>query len=183
MPSLLPRADEISVNFPVLLFSVGLLILTAALVLVIPICQMRRSDLVSALRQDSRTATGNKTKIRNLLVVSQVALTVMLLAGAGLLMRSFAALRELDPGFRPSGVLSLRLAIPRNKYKDDQRVAALCQNILERVRALPGVESAGMGNRLPLSGPSGLSTIEFERGGGQEPGSLSATDDTTITPD
>ena len=183
LPTTLPRAEEIAVNFPVMLFSVGLLIVTAAIVLIIPLYQMKRSDLVATLRQDSRTTTGSKTKIRNLLVISQVALTVMLLTGAGLLIRTFAALKEVDPGFRSSGVLSLRLAIPRNKYKQDQRVAALCQTILERVRALPAVESAGMGNRLPLSGPSGLSTIEFERGGGQEPGSLAATDDTTITPD
>ena len=183
IPSTLPRAEEISVNFPVLLFSVGLLIVTAAIVLMIPLYQMKRSDLVATLGQVSRTSTNSKTTIRNLLVVSQVALTVMLLTGAGLLVRTFAALKEVDPGFRPSGVLSLRLAIPRNKYKQDQKVAALCQAILEKVTALPAVESAGMGNRLPLSGPSGLSTIEFERGGGQEPGSLSATDDTTITPD
>lgn len=183
IPATLPRTEEISINFSVLLFSVGLLIVTAATVLIIPLYQMRRSDLVATLRQDSRTSTSSKTRLRNLLVVCQVALTVMLLTGAGLLIRTFAALKEVDPGFRSSGVLSLRLAIPRNKYKQDQKVAALCQTILEKVRALPGVESAGMGNRLPLSGPSGLSTIEFERGGGQEPGSISATDDTTITPD
>ena len=183
IPTTLPRAEEISINFPVMLFSVGLLIVTAAIVLIIPLHQMKRLDLVTTLHEDSRTSTSSKTKIRNLLVVSQVALTVMLLTGAGLLIRTFAALKEVDPGFRSSGVLSLRLAIPRNKYKQDQRVATLCQAILSRVTALPGVESAGMGNRLPLSGPSGLSTIEFERGGNQEPGSLSATDDTTITPD
>jgi putative ABC transport system permease protein len=183
IPATLPRADEISINFPVLVFSVGLLIVTAATVLIIPLYQLRRSDLVATLRQDSRTSTSSKTKVRNVLVVSQVALTVMLLTGAGLLIRTFAALKEIDPGFRSSGVLSLRLAIPRNKYKEDQKIAALCHTILEKVRALPGVESAGMGNRLPLSGPTGLSTIEFERGSGKEPGSVSATDDTTITPD
>ena len=183
MPATLPRADEISVNLPVMLFSVGLLIVTAALVLIIPLHQMSRADLISTLRQASRTLTSNKARIRNFLVVSQVALTVMLLTGAGLLIRTFTALKEVNPGFRSSGVLSMRLAIPRNKYKEDQKVATLCQSILERVRALPAVESAGMGNRLPLSGLSGLSTIEFERSGGLEPGSLSATDDTTITPD
>lgn len=183
IPATLPRTEEISINFAVLLFSVGLLIVTAAIVLIIPLDQMKRLDLVTTLHQESRTSTSSKTKIRNLLVVSQVALTVMLLTGAGLLIRTFAALKEVDPGFRSSGVLSLRLAIPRNKYKEDERVAALCQTILARVSALPGVESAGMSNRLPLSGPSGLSTIEFERTGNQEPGSLSATDDTTITPD
>src|ERR1044072_9757753 len=85
IPATLPRAEEISINFPVMLFSVGLLILTAAVVLLIPLYQMKRSDLVATLRYDSRTSTSGKTRIRNVVVVSQVALTVMLLTGAGLL--------------------------------------------------------------------------------------------------
>ena len=100
IPATLPRAEEISVNFPVMLFSVGLFIVTAAIVLIIPLYQLNHSDLVATFRQDSRTSTSSKTKIRNLLVVSQVALTVMLLTGAGLLVRTFAALKEVDPGFR-----------------------------------------------------------------------------------
>src|ERR1044072_7556275 len=76
----------------------------------------------------------------------------------------------------------MRLAIPRNKYKGDPKIIALCQNILERVKGLPQVEVAGMANRLPLSGPGGVSAIEFERKG--EPnGILTTTDDNTITPD
>jgi putative ABC transport system permease protein len=182
LPATLPRVEEISVNIPVMLFSAGLLVVTSLLILIIPVLQMQRDDLVSTLRQDTRTGTPGKTRLRNGLVVGQVMLTVILLTGAGLLIRSFAALRDVDPGFRPQGVLSLQLAIPRNKYKEDQKVAALCQSVLERVRALPQVEVAGMGNRLPLGGPSGLSTIEFERPG-EAPGAISATDDTTITPD
>src|SRR6185295_6637635 len=120
---------------------------------------LRRANLVSTLRADTRTSTDGKTKVRNVLVVGQVALTVILLTGAGLLIRTFAALKDVDPGFRSSGVLSMRLAIPRNKYKQDQKIVALCQNILERVRALPQVEMAAMANRLPLSGPGGVSAI------------------------
>lgn len=181
LPASLPRVDEIALNLPVLLFSVGLLVTTSALVLVLPVRQMRRANLLSTLREDTRTSTGSKTRVRNLLAVGQVALTVMLLTGAGLLIRSFVALKEVDPGFTTQGVLSMRLAIPRNKYKQDPKVAAFTQTILERVSALPNVEAAGMGNRLPLSGPTGLSTIQFERVG-QDPGNLSATDDTTVTP-
>jgi putative ABC transport system permease protein len=184
LPATLPRVEEIAVNLPVLLFSGALLLLTAALVLLLPALQAGRVNLVAALREDSRTSAGagSKATIRSLLVVGQVALTVMLLTGAGLLIRTFAALKEVDPGFSSQGVLSLRLAIPNQKYRGDEAVAAFCRRILERVRALPGVEAAGMSNRLPLGGPSGLSTIEFERAG-QEPGQLEATDDTTATPD
>ncbi len=184
LPPALPRVEEITVNLPVLLFSGSILFITAALVLLLPTLQARRADLVATLRDDSRTSSGTASKatIRNLLVVGQVALTVMLLTGAGLLIRTFAALKDVNPGFRSQGVLSLRLAIPRNKYKEDEKVAMFCQRILEQVRALPGVEVAGMSNRLPLGGPSGLSTIEFERAG-QDPGALEATDDTITTPD
>lgn len=184
LPSTLPRVEEIEINLPVMLFSGGLLLLAAALVLLLPLLQARRIDLVATLREDARTSAGlgSKTTIRNLLVVGQVALTVMLLTGAGLLIRTFAALKDVNPGFRSQGVVSFRLAIPRNKYDGDDKVAAFCQRILEQVRALPGVEAAGMVNRLPLAGASGLSTIEFERIG-QEPGSLDATDDTITTSD
>jgi predicted permease len=150
LPATLPRTDEITINLPVLIFSVALLFATAAVVLALPMWQMRRLDLISTLRQDSRTSTDNRTRLRNLLVVGQVAVTVMLLTGAGLLIRTFAALKEVDPGFRSRGVLSMRIAIPRNKYKDDQKVAALSQSILERVRSIPQVDAVGMGNRLPL---------------------------------
>ncbi len=184
LPPTLPRVDGIEINLPVLLFSGALLLVTAALVLLLPTLQGRRLNLVATLREDARTSAGmaSKATIRNLLVVGQVALTVMLLTGAGLLIRTFAALKDVNPGFRSQGVLSLRLAIPRNKYKEDDEVATLCQRILEQVRALPGVEAAGMGNRLPLGGASGLSTVEFERAN-QAPGQLEATDDTTTTPD
>ena len=184
LPSALPRVEEIEVNLPVLLFSGAILFITAVLVLLLPAMQATCTDLVAALREDSRTSSGTagKATIRNLLVVGQVALTVILLTGAGLLIRTFAALKDVNPGFRPQGVLSLRLAIPRNKYGGDEKVAAFCQRILEQVRVLPGVDAAGMGNRLPLGGPSGMSSVYFERAN-QEPGTLDATDDTTATPD
>ena len=184
LPSALPRVEEIEVNLPVLLFSGAILFITAVLVLLLPAMQARGTDLVATLREDSRTSSGTagKATIRNLLVVGQVALTVILLTGAGLLIRTFAALKDVNPGFRPQGVLSLRLAIPRNKYQGDEKVAAFCQRILEEVRTLPGVEAAGMVNRLPLSGPSGMSSVFFERANG-ESGKLEDTDDTITTPD
>lgn len=184
LPASLPRLEEIEVNLPVLLFSGALLLLTAALVLLLPGLQAARFDLVATLGGSSRTAVGvaGKATMRKLLVVGQVALTVMLLTGAGLLARSFAALKDVNPGFRPAGVLSLRLAIPNNKYRGDENVAAFCQRILERVQALPGVEAAGMANRLPLTGASGVSTVQFERAN-QDPGIIAATDETTATPD
>src|SRR5438105_1722257 len=165
LPAALPRVEEIQVNLPVLWFSGAILFITAALVLLLPAMQALRFDLVAGLRDDSRTSSGTagKARIRNLLVVGQVALTVILLAGAGLLIRTFAALKDVNPGFRPQGVLSLRLGISRSKYGGDDKVASFCKRILEQVRALPGVGAGGMGNRLPLEGSSGLSAIWFDR--------------------
>jgi putative ABC transport system permease protein len=184
LPATLPRIDEIQVNLPVLLFSGVILFATATLVLLLPAIQAFRPDLLTTLRDDSRTSAGTVSKVttRHLLVVGQVALTVILLAGAGLLIRSFAALKDVNPGFRLPGVLTLELTIPSYKYGRDDEVTAFYQRVLEQVRALPEVEAAGLGNRLPLTGISGLSSIEFERTN-QEPGNLEATDETTVTPD
>jgi len=182
LPAALPRAGEIQVSLPVLLFR-GAILCVTALMLLLPAMQASRTDLVTRLREDTRTSSGaaGKATIRNLLVVGQVALTVILLTGAGLLIRTFAALKEVNPGFRPQGVLSFHLEIPRTKYAGDDQAAAFCHRILEQVRSLRGVDSAGMGNRLPLDGASGLSSIEFERTN-QEPAVLEATDETTVTP-
>jgi putative ABC transport system permease protein len=184
LPASLPRRDEIQVNLPALLFSGCVLIVVAMMMVFVPAARTVGGSLAVMLRADSRTSSGTagKPTIRNLLVVAQVALTVILLTGAGLLIRTFGALNDVNAGFRPQGVLSLQLAIPRAKYRGDDQAAAFCQRILEQVRALPGVEAAGMGNRLPLDVASGLSSIEFERTN-QEPVALAGTDETTITPD
>jgi putative ABC transport system permease protein len=182
LPSTLPRTEQIEVNLPVLSFSAILLVITGFMVVLLPMLQSRKTDLVATLRDDTRTSAGGRARIRNLLVVAQIALTVVLLTGAGLLIRTLTALKDLDPGFRSEGVLTFRLAIPRSKYKEDDTVAALCERILDDVRSVPGVRAVAMVNRLPLGGPSGLSTIEFERPG-QTPGEITAVDDTTTTPD
>jgi putative ABC transport system permease protein len=180
LPANLPRLEEIQLNLPVLLFSGAMLIVVAALMLLLPGVQAARCSFGEDLR--GSVGVGGKATLRRMLVVGQVALTVMLLAGAGLLVRSFAALKNVDGGFRPQGVLSLRLAIPNNKYRGDENVAAFCQRILESVRTVPGVEAVGLGNRLPLGGASGVSTVQFERAN-QAPGILAGTDETTASPD
>jgi putative ABC transport system permease protein len=184
LPAALPRVEEIRISAPVLLFSGGVLFATALLVLIWPAIQATRTDLVRDLREDARTSAGaaSKARMRDLLVVGQVALTIILLAGAGLLIRTFSELRTVDPGFRADGVLSLHLAIPRNKFNTDAKVASLCQRILEQVRALPGIESAGMVNRLPLGGIPEVWSIEFE-GSGQIINRLDSVDYRVTSPD
>jgi predicted permease len=163
-PAALPRVDEISLSAPVLALSLTLLALTGIAASLLPALQAWRSSSRLELSATGRSTVGGarESRARRALVVAQVALAIPLLAGSGLLLRSLAALVGVDPGFRRDGVLSLQLAIPRSKYADDAKVAAFCTRLLERVAELPGVDSAGMVNRLPLGGVPQIGALEFE---------------------
>jgi predicted permease len=100
--------------------------------------------------------------VRDLLLVGEIACAVLLLVTGGLLMRSFAELRATDPGLRTAGVLSLHLAVNRSRYGDDPGIARYLGRLVERVRAVPGVASVGIVNRLPLGGQAQIGTIRFE---------------------
>jgi putative ABC transport system permease protein len=98
-----------------------------------------------------------------LLVVSEVALTLVLLTGAGLMIRSFLRLQEVDPGFKPNNLLTLRLQLPQTKYSENPKVAAFCDQLLGRLKNLPGVESASLISQLPLSGAYQSGTVTVEK--------------------
>src|SRR4029453_9424101 len=99
--------------------------------------------------------------VRDALVVVQISVAVLLTISAALLTRSFINIRHVDPGFRAASVATMQLAIPRAKYPQDRQGARLCQDILERVRRLPGVRAAGMVNRLPLGGVAQINRVEL----------------------
>src|SRR5207249_2414018 len=113
-----------------------------------------RGGLSASVADLSRGNSGTRarSRVRDLLVVAQLAATLWLVTGAALLVRSFGELRQVRPGFNAERVYSLHLAIPRSKYPRDRDVAAFADHILDRVRALPEVVSAGLVNRLPLAG-------------------------------
>src|SRR5206468_855089 len=142
-----------------------------------------RSDSMASAREHTRSLTGGRqqSRTRATLVIAQLALVLPLLVAAGLLTRSFAALVNVDSGFRADNVQTLQLAIARSKYADDQAVAALCTRILERVRAVPGVASAAMVNRLPLAGIGQVNLLEFETGDSVRP--VVSTDTRSVSPD
>jgi putative ABC transport system permease protein len=160
----LPRADEVSLSAPVLAVSLSMLALTGVAASLVPALQAWRSSSRLELAATGRSAVGGSRQAhaRRVLVVAQIALAIPLVAGTGLLLRSLKALAAVDPGFRADRVLSLHLAIPRSKYTDDTQVAAFCTRLLERVAELPGFESAGMVNRLPLGGVPQIGSLEFE---------------------
>src|SRR5215510_115192 len=157
----LPRANEVGLDWRVAAFTAALSILSGVLFGLIPALQSSRVDLQSALKEG---AGGGA------LVVVEVAATLVLLIGAGLLIKSFIRLYETDLGFKAENVLTMSLALPRTKYPDAQSAAAFHQKLIDRVAALPGARSAGLINSLPLqrSGFSGGVTIEGQ--GPYEPG-------------
>jgi putative ABC transport system permease protein len=179
-PAGLPRVEGVAVNAPVLAFSASMLALTGIVAGLVPAFQAWRSDLAGATREGGRSSAGGRRQSRlgSLLVVGQVALTVPLLVGAGVLVRSFSALSRIDPGFRADNVLSLHLAIPRSKYPKDPDVAAFCGRLIERVAAVPGVAAVGAVNRLPLGGVGQVGSVELDRPGAGE----AIVDWRTVTP-
>jgi putative ABC transport system permease protein len=184
LPSDLPRVENVGLNLPVLSLSAATLAAIAVFAGVWPALEASRGGLAASVADLSRGATGSprRTRLRDILVVAQIAATLWLVVGAALLARSFAELKQVNPGFDADRVYTAHLAIPRAKYGADRDVAAFCERILDRVRALPGVVSAGLVNRLPLAGGAQTGQIEFE---GIDPkvANLANVDYRTVTPD
>ena len=157
-PGVLPRAGEVGIDGAVLAFT-ALVAAAAALVFgAIPVARHRNASPASVLSGGGRAATAGRGagRVRQLLVVSQVAMATVLLVASGLMLRSFQRLRAVDPGFRPEGVLTFRIPLPFSKYREPQAVARFHYAMLDRLRALPGVQAAGATGRLPLMGPTTL---------------------------
>ena len=153
-PAILPRASEIGLDGRALGFTAAIAVLTGILFGLAPAIHMAKTDLMAALRDGGRgNAIGfRRNRLRSVLVVGEVALALVLLSGAGLLMRSFYHLQSMDPGFDPHGMLTFRTNLPAAKYKGDEAQAAFYQRALERLRSLPGVTSAGAAQIFPLAG-------------------------------
>jgi putative ABC transport system permease protein len=151
-PEGIPRLDGITVDLTVVLFTIGIAAATGVLFGLVPALQATRTDLTSALATSGRGALGGRAgqRTRSLLVVSEMALAVMLLVGAGLLMRSFVHLQQVDPGFRPEQALALDLELPDRSYPEEAQRIAFFNTLLERIEALPGVSTAGAVNLLPM---------------------------------
>ncbi len=148
----LPRAQDIRTDGVVLLFTAAVSIFAGVLFGLAPALQISRPDLVSALRSEGRGSTSGRRRnwMRNLLVVSQVALSVLLVVGAGLLLRNFIQLRSAGAGFDPHNVLTLNISLPPARY-DKPRQILFFDDLLRRVRAVPGVKSAVLDSALPLN--------------------------------
>jgi predicted permease len=153
----LPRIDNISIDPLVLAFALGISLAAGLGFGLIPVWKYARPHLASALRSGGRSLSRSKerNRARSILVVVQVALALILLVSSGLMIRTFQALRHVDPGFSNAhAVQTFRISIPATQVKEPERVLRMEQEILNRIAALPGVSSVAMTNVLPLQGGS-----------------------------
>jgi predicted permease len=154
-PGNLPRLQDITVDVRVLLFALGLSLLSGLLFGIVPAIKQAGAQLATTLRAGGRTASASadRQRIRNVLVVAQVALAMMLLVSSGLMIRTFKALTDVDPGFvRPGDVQTLALSIPDSQVKDEAAVVRMHQAILERLAAVPGVTSVTLASTVTMAG-------------------------------
>ena len=160
-PPALPRADGIAINGPVLAFSLGILVLTGLVGSLLPALHAWRTN-VPAVAKGTRSATASRerTRLRSAIVIAELALTLPLLVGAAALTRSFSALMAVEPGFQAGNVVTMHMAIPRTRYQSDAQIAAFYTRIVNEVEAMPGIVSAALVNRLPLSGNNLLVSIQ-----------------------
>ncbi|HEX6802187.1 MAG TPA: ABC transporter permease [Terriglobales bacterium] len=159
----LPRVQEISVDGTVLAFTFGIAVLTGIVAGAWPAWRMSKADPQDALKQGGRTdAASGGRRTRNALVVVEVALSLVLLVGAGLLIRTLWNLRGVNPGFEPEHVLTMSVGVAETDYSTPEQEWAFLDEVLRRVRALPGMKAAGVTDSLPLTGGGSIQPVAVE---------------------
>ncbi|MEO8428449.1 MAG: ABC transporter permease [Verrucomicrobiota bacterium] len=155
-PNLVPRIGEIGLDGRVLGFNFALSLLTGIAFGLAPAWQASAADANEALKEGGRNQSSGVRQrfLRQALVAAEIAVSLVLLIGAGLMLKSFSRLREVKLGFNPERTLTLNLSLPRANYPGPQQMKAFYRNVLDRVHALPGVRSAGFANAVPLGGGS-----------------------------
>jgi predicted permease len=161
-PGNIPRLSNVALDGRVLLFTSAVTILTGVLFGLAPALRSSRVNLGETLKEGGRGMAGGRgQRLRDALVVVEIALSLVLLAGAGLLVRSFMRVQQVEPGFDAQGVLSMRLSVTGTPHAGE-RSTEFYRQVLERARALPGVESAGVASIVPLSGGIGWGGVTIE---------------------
>jgi putative ABC transport system permease protein len=160
----LPRVEEASIDGTALIFTAGIGVITTAIFGLVPAIQLLRADPASVMREGGRSGTPGRRRLalRGTLVVAQLACSVVLVVGAGLLVRSLIALYRIDLGFTPGGVLTAQVQLPLSDYRDAGSVIRFYRQLSERLEALPGVAGAGAARVLPLARNIGDWSITLE---------------------
>jgi predicted permease len=163
-PPGLPRPDMIGIDSRILVFTLGISLLTGLLFGMAPALQSLKLNLNELLKESARAASGGKRqrRLRDGMVIAEMALALVLLLSAGLLMRSFLKLQQLDPGFRPDGVLTMGVFLPNATWMKAEEQAEFYRQLVERVSALPGVRAAGVTSDLPWTGYENKAVLPIE---------------------
>ncbi len=144
LPDVLPRFGNVSLDVRVLLFTLGVSLLSGVAFGLAPALQFAHVDLQQVLRQTARGAGGGRRKLQSFVVAAEVALSIVLLVGAGLMLRSFAALLRVDPGYNPANAITFSLSLPPHPRATDDEARARLRHFDEQLRAIPGVEAASI---------------------------------------
>ncbi len=145
-------------------FTLGLSVLTGIVFGLVPALEATRFDLHGSLKEGGKNVGGSagSHRVRNLFVVTQVALALVLLVGAGLLMKSFNRLQSVDPGFNPDNLLTMRVSLPVAKYETEQKRIDFFKQAIDRMEAIPGVEAVGAINTPPFTGLYSGTTVDVD---------------------
>jgi putative ABC transport system permease protein len=180
-PANVPRIDGVTVNGMVLAYTLGLSIFTGFFFGIFPAWQVSRTDVHEAIKEGGRgSASGGGKRVRAILVVAEVAVSMILLVGAGLMVKSLYRVLVTDPGFNSSGVLTAAITMPDTNYKDLGKQRQFVQQLVDKVSAIPGVQAAGFMN--PLLGGNQTS-YAVEGRPLPAPGQMASVDITQVTPD
>jgi predicted permease len=152
----LPRAEEVTVDGWVLLFTLLISVITGVIFGVAPALRAANPNLNETLKEGGRQASGSRSRLRNVLVVAEIALSLVLLVGAGLLVKSFWRLQNVNPGFDPHNLLTMQVTLPKAQYPNTVQQNAFVQQTLQRIETLPGVQSVAATINLPLVGTWGM---------------------------
>ncbi len=175
----------LDLNGPVLFFAAGVVVLAAFIFGLAPVMYPARSDVHSELKEGGRTSSASATqnRLRGALAITETSLALILLVGAGLMMRSLYRLTEVDPGFRADRDLIMEMDLRTQQYSKASAVLNFWQQVLDRVRALPGVQDAAVGTDIPLTDDHSRSDITIEGMAAPTPGNFPHPDGHTVSPD
>jgi predicted permease len=163
-PEDIPRLDQVGVDARVLVFTLAISLLTGFAFGLVPALQASKPDMNETLKEGGRGSTGGiqGKRVRGLLVVSEIALSLVLLIGAGLLIRSFVRLQKFDLGFNPNNLLTMRLQLPGTKYREEKQFVDFYQQLFQRMRSVPGVESVGATSSIFLTDTPNSTNFSIE---------------------
>jgi putative ABC transport system permease protein len=159
-----PRGAEVGISPMVLIFTLVISVLTGLFFGLLPALQLSKPDLNAVLKEGGRSSTdGSRVhRIGNALVVTEIAISLLLLVCAGLIIKSFLRLQRVDPGFNAENVLTMQISLPNNKYRQNEQIAGFYRQLHERIQGLPGVRASSLISRLPLAGDRATASVTVE---------------------